>query len=488
MFKHGKRLVSVSLVVGLLVCSGPAGTAAPRGGALQAFKKWARLYFTVLADLQYYYTAISQEKLLRRSIIALTDSLDQWSYVVESPAGVPPGETIGPFLFDHGFSSGRDSSGFYIQAVVPGSPACCAGLSVGDRLVKIGDLPAGYLSSSEMVGLWFSRVGRKLLVSTAFLERPETVRVTLDKPPPAPPSIIYHGLIGSRIGYVRIASFQPGIADSLYEIISFFKERDARGLVLDLRNAAGGYLDEVVKVAGYFLEEGMAICTSRGRRKTKVYRAGGTTDIVDCPVVVLLNGGSVGAPEVLAAACRDNGKAVIIGEKTPGLCFVQRTSSLAGLEDTYLVLTVALVYSPRGKPLARSAAGKSAGITPDYLISQESPPRLVKRLKAEGLVGAFAAEWLKENGGLQTKTGQSPGVLKSFGSFLQKRGLSCSGAEVARILSAVESCLLARLTADNRGDVRLFQELLIGDNWIAKACEMLARGKSGHSGAGTPGE
>jgi carboxyl-terminal processing protease len=165
-------------------------------------------------------------------------------------------------------------------------------------------------------------------------------------------------------GYVRIAQFQEKTDDDLAKALKTLKEENKgtiKGLVLDLRNDPGGLLDQAVKVCDHFIEDGLIVYTE-GRdaeSKMKFYAKKGDKE-PRYPIVVLINGGSASASEIVAGALQDHNRAVIMGTQSFGKGSVQTIIPLS--EDSGLRLTTALYYTPNGRSI------QAKGIAPDITV------------------------------------------------------------------------------------------------------------------------
>ena len=190
---------------------------------------------------------------------------------------------------------------------------------------------------------------------------------------------VKHRLIEPQYGVVRITNFQSQTTkDALKAIRDLQSEDDLKGLILDLRDNPGGLLDQAVSVADIFLDEGVIVST-KGRLPDQEMefkaRAGGPSH--DFPVVVLVNGGSASASEIVAGALQDHKRALILGEQSFGKGSVQTVIPMnngAGLR-----LTTARYYTPKGISI------QAKGITPDLVVhNQENPAELASDLEPEG--------------------------------------------------------------------------------------------------------
>jgi carboxyl-terminal processing protease len=181
---------------------------------------------------------------------------------------------------------------------------------------------------------------------------------------------IDYRLLGDGFGYVRIRSFQDRTDRYLKEALVRLREEahgQLAGLVIDLRNNPGGLLEQAVRVADRFLVSG-TIVTTEGRNRQHVEKelAHPSDTEPDYPIIVLVNGGSASASEIVAGALQDNGRAVIMGTQTFGKGSVQ---TVIELEDgSGLKLTIAKYYTPKHRSI------QEQGITPDVVVRQKGAP------------------------------------------------------------------------------------------------------------------
>jgi carboxyl-terminal processing protease len=172
-------------------------------------------------------------------------------------------------------------------------------------------------------------------------------------------------MLEEGFGYVRVTQFQERTANDLERALNDLRKSSAgtplRGLIIDLRNNPGGLLDQAVDVADLFLEEGLIVYT-KGREADAQMEFSARRSGVElaCPMVVLINGGSASASEIVAGALQDHGRAVVLGTQSFGKGSVQTILPLG--DDSGLRLTTALYYTPKGTSI------QAKGITPDILV------------------------------------------------------------------------------------------------------------------------
>lgn len=245
-----------------------------------------------------------------------------------------------------------------VVSPIEGTPADKAGLRAGDKIIKVEDKSTKNMSLIEAVKKIRGPKGTevKLTIMREGKGGPLELAITRDVIPLV--SVRYHGL-SPEVGYIRISNFQSKTAKQLSEALKDFEKRDSpQGLILDLRNNPGGLLSQAIEVAEFFLDSGV-IVTTKGRHSRQNIRAQAHENKKqrDYPIIVLINGGSASAAEIVAGALQDNKRALVLGTRSFGKGSVQTILPLS--DGSGLRLTTARYYTPSGRSIQLS------GITPD---------------------------------------------------------------------------------------------------------------------------
>ena len=263
----------------------------------------------------------------------------------------------------------KDKSGIQwltIEEPIFSGPAYKAGLRSLDKIVEIEGESTANKDVSELVkklrgkaetSVKFKVVRRGWLKEKEYtLERKKVVLdTTLGK------------LLPGNIGYVKITTFGHRNIEEVKDTINN-KLKGIKGLIFDLRGNSGGYLDTGEQLSEVFLEKGKLIVTTQSRGKEVRRRISNSEDYITCPMVVLVDGGSASASEIMAGALRDNGRAKLIGDKTFGKGLVQDIIRLkTSNERTALRLTISEWFPPSGKNVEGDKRGEG-GIEPDISV------------------------------------------------------------------------------------------------------------------------
>jgi len=350
------------------------------------------LYTRVLNRVQASYVEpVGEDKLVVNSLKGMLSSLDPHSdYLDESEYQDLLDESEGEFA-GIGAEITRDEDHPKVISPIDDTPAARAGLKPGDIFLKIDGKLTDGMDLKQAVDLLRGPVGTPVRV-TIVRSGVKPFDVTLVR------AIIHVASVKSQlepnnIGYIRISLFAEKTNDELLKAIDTLKQKAGghlNGVVLDLRNDPGGLLDQAVAVAGDFLDGGTVVST-RGRDPddNRVFPAASSGDrIPGVPMIVLVNGASASASEIVAGALKDRQRAQILGTRSFGKGSVQTIIPLEGRGA--IRLTTALYYTPSGNSI------QDRGITPDFVVL---PPRGQREPQADVIHEADLKGALNNPGG-----------------------------------------------------------------------------------------
>jgi carboxyl-terminal processing protease len=336
-----------------------------------------------------------------------------------------------------------------VLQAMPGTPSARAGLSPGDEIVVVNNVPLAALTFDQLVQFLGESHQKQaeLLVRRPGSVRP--LRFTLNPELIDAPSVDRAFLLQPGIGYVRVASFDPKTAKALKEAIEKLGGGNLKGLVLDLRNNSGGVVQTAMESASYFLKPGQRILTAHGRsvegnQEVDVPKNAAPYSF---PLAVLVNERTASAAEIVTGALQDHDRATIVGVPTYGKGLVQSVLPLSG--NTAMALTTAFYYTPSGrsiqKPLREGQLGDIAahreyatdggrkvpgggGIQPDVVVEPEAQNRLRVALEASGALTSFATDYTQKHK-LTDPFDVTGAILDDFQLYASERGIQPAVAE-----------------------------------------------------------
>jgi carboxyl-terminal processing protease len=263
-----------------------------------------------------------------------------------------------------------------VVAPIEGTPADRAGVQPGDRILRIERDITKDMTLQEAVRKLRGPKGSKVTIAILREGLTEPLEVTLVREVIEVKSVRNKDL-GEGMYYARVSSFQERTAKDLERVLEQGVKGGATALILDLRNDPGGLLNQAVSVSGMFLDKGQLIVYTQGRQKSQDMRFNAESPYVfpKLPMVVLINGGSASASEIVAGALQDWKRAVILGTKSFGKGSVQTVIPLS--DGSGLRLTTAKYFTPKGRSI------HGTGIMPDILVEPPKPELVAKAAQEE---------------------------------------------------------------------------------------------------------
>lgn len=312
-----------------------------------------------------YVDEVTDEKLIQYAVNGMLMNLDPHSsYMDEKEFGDMQVQTRGEF---GGLGIEVTMENGLIKVVSPifDTPAYRAGVQSGDYITNLDGEAIVGLSLNEAVDKMRGKVGTPIKLTIRREGLAEALEITLVRDVIKIESVKFE-MIGKDIGYIRITTFnQNSDAGVKKAIADFMSKKDVKlsGIVLDMRNNPGGLLDQAIAVSDLFLEKGEIVST-RGRHAQDTERDNATPgDITNgLPMIVLVNGGSASASEIVSGALQDHHRAIVVGTQSFGKGSVQTVIPLPG--HGAMRLTTARYYTPSGRSI------QAKGITPDIEIEQ----------------------------------------------------------------------------------------------------------------------
>ncbi len=411
-----------------------------------------------------------------------------------------------------GMTVGPQENHTVVLAPMPGSPASKAGIRPGDIIQSVEGKPTDGLMVSEVADLLKGPKGT--VVHVAVLREgyadPLAFNITRDEIPKHSVDVAFQ--VRPGIGYVRLSQFNE---ESDVELAAALKQLDVAnldGLVFDLRGNPGGLLNEAVSISDMFLDKNQLIVSHHGRasQERRYYAVRGNRG-VQVPIVVLVNGGSASASEIVTGAIQDHDRGLVVGEQTFGKGLVQTVSPLS--ENTGLALTTARYYTPSGRLIQRDYKDVSlydylynhknpqptevkltdggrqvfggGGITPDVVVSEPKPNAFQELLLRrdvffpyQGGVGSFTTSFLGTKPQITKDFTVSDAVLAQFRRHLEKEKIKFTDADITDNLDWIKRQIKKEVFISAFGLPAGYEVELQSDPQVVKAIESLPQARA----------
>jgi carboxyl-terminal processing protease len=334
--------------------------------------KLSRDYVAAMETIrEHYVEQVDYEQLNRNGIQGMLHVLDPHSNFFDRKGFAEMNSEQRSHYYGIGAQIAPRNGGTFIIEPFQGTPAARAGLRYGDHIVNIDGQDTSTWSSDKVRNLLRGDRGTQVKVTVRRVGVDQPVAVTIQRDSVALPSITNYYNVRPGIGYIGLTrGFHSTTTEELTAAMADLREHGAASFVLDLRNNPGGYLDQAIKVADKLLQKGQVIVSVKGRVgrnfDNSVTAETGATE--DFPLVVLIDGGTASASEIVAGAVQDHDRGLIIGENSFGKGLVQHIYPLPGA--TGLTLTIARYYTPSGRLIQRDY---SNGSFYEYLTHRVAP-------------------------------------------------------------------------------------------------------------------
>lgn len=329
---------------------------------LDAYNKLRKV---IVAIEDYYVDDINIHEIIDKAISGLLSNLDAHSaYLTPKDFADLKVQTDGEFS-GIGIQIALKDGALTIIAPIEGTPGDRAGLKSGDIILKINNQSTLSMTIDEAVNLMRGKKKSKVSLTIVRKNELEPLHFDIERDTINVKSVYAKKVENTDYLYVRVNTFDKKVSQDAESLI---KKHNPKGVVLDLRNNPGGLLNQAVSLSNLFIKNGV-IVSQKGRVKdeNEEFLANGRGAFTKLPLVVLVNGGSASASEIVAGALQDHKRAVIVGEKTFGKGSVQVVLPLE--QNEALRLTTARYYLPSGRTI------QAVGVTPDILVYPGAVPK-----------------------------------------------------------------------------------------------------------------
>jgi carboxyl-terminal processing protease len=464
MFKHNKKLLALlmvmvfamaALIVPVQVSAQGEDAAAPvpeeqrAADLLEQVIKYIKTVFINEVDIK---------ELTRGAIRGMMESLDDRysDYFEKEDYDEFNLEVVGTYG-GVGLVIGMRDNFVTVVSPIAGGPGDVAGIKPGDKIVRVDGKDVTKNTQADVAKLLRGDEGTKVTISISRDGEPKVLDFSLSR------EIIHLNPIESKvledgIGYIRINDFNENTKSNMDKTMDEFKTKGVKGIILDVRNNPGGLLDQAVEAADLFLDGGdvVKLVTRQGEVTTYKAKSGAYAG----PVVMLVNGGSASASEILAGAMQDHGRATLVGTTTFGKAMVQRPVDLGSFGG--FKITIGKYITPAGKDI------NEKGIEPDVVIDSlelkpshdEFAPLGDKRSLSRGIIGldvygiqqrlAYLGYFKVEPNGIF-----GPKTAQAVADFQQAAGLSVKSSVDNATYAAIEKAITEKEQQEMQKDVQM---------------------------------
>ncbi len=310
------------------------------------------IFNSIIKELDLFYVdTIAPEKIIKSGIEAMLGSLDPYTvYYSEEEAdelkmmitGKYAG--IGSVIRLH---TGKNTT--VISDPYENMPAAKAGLKIGDAIITIDGTDVRGMSTDSVSNMLRGEPGTKLTVTVERPGEKKPLTISMERASISMPPIPYYNILHDSIGYIQFESFTENCSKDMRRAIVDLKGRGATSFIIDLRGNGGGSLVESVNIVNLFIPKGKTIVTTKGKtqRVNEEYKTTREPIDTESPLIILVDGQTASAAEILAGSLQDFDRAIVVGSRTYGKGLVQTTRQLPG--NGYLKLTTSKYYIPSGR-------------------------------------------------------------------------------------------------------------------------------------------
>ncbi|MEA2018255.1 MAG: S41 family peptidase [Campylobacterota bacterium] len=325
-------------------------------------ESYTKLQKVIAAVELLYVDDIKLNKIIDKSINGLLHELDAHSSMLNKESYKEMKvETKGEFG-GLGIVIGQREGALTIISPIDDTPAYKAGVESGDIILKINDESTINMSLADAVGIMRGKVGTPIEITIVRKTENKPLKIKIIRDIIKIQSV-YAKTINDEVLYLRVASFMDmKVTKELRKYIKKYKSK-TKAIVLDLRNNPGGQLGQAIDTVDLFVDKGVIVSQKgKDKREDEVFNASFQTTVTDVPMVVLVNGGSASASEIVAGGLQDLKRAIVIGQKTFGKGSVQRIIPINDDGSEAIKLTIAKYYLPSGRTI------QAKGIEPDIEV------------------------------------------------------------------------------------------------------------------------
>ncbi len=395
----------------------------------------------------HYVDEIDPTHLMTIAIDAMMHSLDPYT-VYYSENEIERSRYISEGRYD-GIGAGMDFIDHYmtITQLYKGYSADRSDIKVGDQIIAVNGKSTKDMQEDEVSQLLKGSMGGEIALTIYRPVEEKTLDITLTRDKVRIPNVPYKGMVDNEVGYIVLSIFTPNASANIAKAYKELKTNnpELKYLILDIRNNGGGLLNEAVKICNLFIPSGKVVVSTKSKvpEWDKVYKTQRQPLDLNIPLVVLVNGHSASASEIVSGTLQDYDRAVIMGQRTYGKGLVQRKKEIN--YNSGMKLTIAKYYIPSGRCIQsveydengepvdipdslraefKTANGRTVldggGIKPDVVLEKETVPPIINELERQHMIMKFVTHYLYKHDFTPQEKGIVFNHFDSFVDFLHQ--------------------------------------------------------------------
>ena len=355
--------------------------------------QWTEIHGAIIKELnRSYVDTLPVDKVFRAGIDAMLEQLDPYTVYIPEEEN----EDLEMMLSKTYGGIGaiihkKKEDNVIINEPYFGSPAHKNGLQCGDEIIEIDGLPTKGLETKESSDRMKGKPGTQVIFKVKKVRTGDTLDIPIIRERIHLPDIEYADMINDTTGYILQGSFTEGVSQQIKEKFLDLKSKGMKRLVLDLRGNGGGLMSEAVNIISLFVPKGTLAVSSKGmtEESKREYKTQHEPVDTETPIIVMIDGGSASASEIVSGGLQDLGRARIMGKTSFGKGLVQSIRPLP--YNGQMKVTTAKYYTPSGRCV------QGIGVTPDVEIDIPQYSRLVYSLVLSGVVDQYVLKFVREH-------------------------------------------------------------------------------------------
>lgn len=382
------RIIHTLIIVAAFLSTGIAANAQSKEFKLG---QWTEIHNGIVKELsRSYVDSLPVDKMMRKGVDAMLEQLDPYTVYIPEEEN----EDLQMMLSKTYGGIGaiihkKKEENVIINEPYFGSPAQKYGLQCGDEIIEIDGVPTKGLETKESSDRMKGKPGTTVVFKVKKVRTGDTLDIHIVRERIHFPDIEYAGMLNDTTGYILQSGFTEGVAQQLKDRFLELKSQGMKRLVLDLRGNGGGLMSEAINIISLFVPKGSLAVSSKGKGEKKDFHT--QTEPVDTqiPIIVMIDGGSASASEIVSGGLQDLGRATIKGKTSFGKGLVQSIRPLP--YNGQMKVTTAKYYTPSGRCV------QGIGVKPDVEIDVPSYSRLVYSLVLSGVIDQYVLKFAREH-------------------------------------------------------------------------------------------